>query len=81
MTTNIDIRNENLIGGKWQPSGSSGTSSVIDPSTATEIFRAPLSDAEDVDLAVTAAAKAFVSWSRTTPLERATAMFKLAEPT
>jgi len=79
MTTNIDIRNENLIGGKWQPSGSSGTSSVIDPSTATEIFRAPLSDAEDVDLAVTAAAKAFVSWSRTTPLERATAMFKLAD--
>ncbi|MEX0767917.1 MAG: aldehyde dehydrogenase family protein, partial [Microthrixaceae bacterium] len=79
MTANLDIRNQNLIGGKWLPSVSSGTSSVIDPSTAAEIFSAPLSDAQDVDRAVTTAAEAFVSWSRTTPLERATAMFQLAD--
>ncbi|MTA64476.1 MAG: aldehyde dehydrogenase family protein, partial [Actinobacteria bacterium] len=76
---NVEVRNENFIGGGWRPSGSAQMSSVVDPSTAREIFAAPLSDAQDVDLAVTAAAEAFVSWSRTTPLERATAMFKLAD--
>ncbi len=79
MMPNVEVRNENFIGGGWRPSGSAQMSSVVDPSTAREIFAAPLSDAQDVDLAVTAAAEAFVSWSRTTPLERATAMFKLAD--
>jgi 1-pyrroline dehydrogenase len=79
MMPNKEVRNENFIRGAWMPSGSGLMSSVIDPSTSTEIFTAPVSDAHDVDLAVTAAAEAFVSWSRTTPLERATAMFKLAD--
>ena len=79
MVSNLQVRNENLIGGSWRSSESGRTSAVLDPSTGTEIFSSAVSDAHDVDLAVTAAAEAFVSWSRTTPLERATALFKLAD--
>ena len=79
MVSNLQVRNENLIGGSWRTSESGRTSAVLDPSTGTEIFSSAVSDAHDVDLAVTAAAEAFVSWSRTTPLERATALFKLAD--
>ncbi|CAN5536587.1 hypothetical protein BH10ACT3_BH10ACT3_16510 [soil metagenome] len=52
---------------------------MVDPATGSDIFSAPASDAADVDLAVRAAADAFTTWGRTTPLERATALFKLAD--
>ena len=74
-----DVHNENFIGGQWVRATSGMTAEVIDPATGATIFSAPASDAHDVDLAVTAAAEAFTTWGRTTPLERATALFKLAD--
>ncbi len=74
-----DVRNENFIDGGWRPSASGATTDVVDPSTGETIFRAPESDANDVDAAVQAASRAFASWGRTTPLERATALLALAD--
>jgi betaine-aldehyde dehydrogenase/aminobutyraldehyde dehydrogenase len=74
-----DVRNENFIDGRWRAAASGATTDVVDPSTGSVIFTAPASDASDVDAAVRAAAGAFESWGRTTPLERATALFALAD--
>jgi len=74
-----DVRNENFIDGRWRAAASGATTDVVDPSTGSVIFTAPASDASDVDAAVRAAATAFESWGRTTPGERAAALFALAD--
>ncbi|TJZ73239.1 gamma-aminobutyraldehyde dehydrogenase [Rhodococcus oryzae] len=60
--------------------GTSGrTQRVIDPSTGEEIATVALASAEDVDLAVAAARRAFGAWSRTTPAERSALLLRTAE--
>src|SRR4051794_24011448 len=75
----LDVRNENFIGGRWRPAASGAIDEIVDPATGAVICTAPASGADDVDLAVTSAAEAFRTWGRTTPLERATALFRLAD--
>ncbi len=68
----------NVIGGELVPASNGGTYDVIDPSTGQVYASAPLSGAEDVDRAFTAASTAFETWRDTTPYERFQALNKLA---
>jgi 1-pyrroline dehydrogenase len=55
------------------------TTAVYAPATGEQIAEVPVASAADVDVAVEAAAKAFASWSLTTPGERQKALLKLAD--
>ncbi len=69
---------ENFIDG--EPVASEGEREpVLNPATAEELARAPRSTAVDVDRAVSAARRAFATWSATTPAQRAQALLALAE--
>jgi aldehyde dehydrogenase (NAD+) len=59
------------VGGTWVPSTSSATIPVINPPTEEVITAVPDGSTADVAKAVTAARKAFESWSATEPTERA----------
>jgi len=74
-----DVRSENFIDGVWVPAQSGTTEDVLDPATGNAAFRAPVSDASDIDAAAQAAHRAFGTWGRTTPAERATALLQLAD--
>ncbi|MFC7533717.1 gamma-aminobutyraldehyde dehydrogenase [Actinoplanes sp. GCM10030250] len=52
---------------------------LIDPSTGEVFASAPVSGAEDVDRAMTAAASAFEKWRDTTPSDRQRALLKFAD--
>jgi betaine-aldehyde dehydrogenase len=68
----------NLIAG--EPSGAEAeTMAVLNPATGEELWRAPVSDADEVDRAVRAARRAFDGWSQSTPAERSRALLSLAD--
>jgi aldehyde dehydrogenase (NAD+) len=53
----------NLIGGQWLPAASGKTILNLNPADHTDVVGAfPASHAEDVDLAVAAARRAFAKW-------------------
>ncbi len=70
---------QQLIGGEFVPSASGRTLDVVNPARDEVIARVPASEAEDVDRAVEAAAKAFESWQNTTPQDRSLMLLKLAD--
>jgi len=61
---------ENFVDGSWVRSRGSGRLDVPDPSTGQVLTRVPRSGPEDVDLAVRAARKAFLSWREVPVPER-----------
>ncbi|MBI4475981.1 MAG: CoA-acylating methylmalonate-semialdehyde dehydrogenase [Acidobacteria bacterium] len=65
----------NYIGGQWVPSRGIETVDVHNPARGVVIARTPMSTAQDVDLAVHSAQKAFPAWRDTPPVVRARAMF------
>jgi betaine-aldehyde dehydrogenase len=67
----------NLIDGE-SPASTGETIAVLNPATAEECWRAPVSSAAEVDSAVRAARGAFEGWSGTTPAERSLALLGLA---
>ena len=67
----------NFIGGKWAPSSSERRLDIVNPATAEVIGEVPLSTKEDVNAAVDAAAYAFDSWRKVSPVERARYLFRL----
>ncbi|GAA4117835.1 gamma-aminobutyraldehyde dehydrogenase [Nocardioides fonticola] len=69
----------NVVDGRLVPSASGATYDVIDPTTGAVYAQAPMSGQEDVDRAYAAADRAFETWGRTTPKERATALLRLAD--
>lgn len=69
----------NFINGESVESSEGRTSDLVDPSTGEVFGTAPVSGAEDVDRAYTAAAAAFETWRDTTPSERQRAMLKIAD--
>jgi betaine-aldehyde dehydrogenase len=75
MTTDM-LRN--FIDGESVEGSAGDTMAVLNPATAEELWRAPVSTAEDVDRAVKAARRAFDGWSNTTPAERSMALLALA---
>jgi betaine-aldehyde dehydrogenase len=68
----------NLIDGASVPATGAETMAVLDPSSGREQWRAPISSAEDVEHAVSAARRALQTWSQTTPAERSLALLALA---
>ena len=67
----------NYINGEWRPSASSDSLPVLNPATAEELDRVPLSIPAEVDAGVRAAASAFPAWRRTPATERVQFLFKL----
>ncbi|MDR3081594.1 MAG: aldehyde dehydrogenase family protein [Streptomyces sp.] len=70
---------QNYVDGRYTAPKNGVYTDIEDPSTATAHVRAPLSSAEDVDLACQAAARAFRDWRRTTPGERSLMLFRAAD--
>ncbi len=67
-----------LIGSNFV-AGTEAPETVIDPKTEQAIVSLPDASPAQVDAAVEAAAKAFLTWSRTTPAERSALLLKLAD--
>jgi malonate-semialdehyde dehydrogenase (acetylating)/methylmalonate-semialdehyde dehydrogenase len=67
---------KNFINGVWVESSSTKTEPVYNPATESILAYVPLSSKEDVNLAVEAAAEAFISWSKTPVPRRARILFK-----
>src|SRR5258708_25371221 len=72
-------RLHNFVDGAQVAAKDGRTTAVVDPSTGETYAEAPLSGAEDVDLAYQAAANAFETWRDTTPSERSRMLLKLAD--
>lgn len=69
-------RVKNFIGGKFTDINSSKILTITSPVDGTALAELPCSGAKDVDQAVTAAQKAFASWSKTPIKERVQVFFK-----
>jgi betaine-aldehyde dehydrogenase len=69
----------NFVNGKSLPAKSGATSEIINPATGAAYATAPISGAEDVDSALSAASNAFAEWRETTPAERQRALNKIAD--
>ncbi|QNE21199.1 aldehyde dehydrogenase family protein [Kribbella qitaiheensis] len=69
----------NLINGKSRDASSGATSELVDPATGKVFGTAPLSGAEDVDLAYRAAADAATDWAAATPSERQRGLLRFAD--
>src|SRR5690349_10196341 len=67
-----------LIGSKFVE-GTESPENVVNPKTEETIVKLPDASPAQVDAAVEAAAKAFRTWSRTTPAERSGLLLKLAD--
>jgi betaine-aldehyde dehydrogenase len=70
---------QQFIGGAWVDSASGATLDVENPASGRVIAKVPASEAEDVDRAAKAAAKAFESWQHTTPQDRSLLLLKLSD--
>jgi betaine-aldehyde dehydrogenase len=69
----------NWVDGEAVDALSGRRSVVTSPSDGREIATVPDSGAEDINLAIVAAKRAFRSWSQTTPKQRQAALLKFAE--
>ena len=72
------MQSEMLIGSGFA-AGAGEAEPVIDPKTGAKILDLAEASPDQVDKAVAAAAKAFESWSRTAPAQRAALMLRLAD--
>ncbi len=79
MSTTAVKQVQMFIDGESRPALDGQTAPVYAPATGEQIAEVPVASAADVDVAVEAAAKAFASWSLTTPGERQKALLKLAD--
>ena len=70
---------QNLIAGQPRDAVSGATSELVDPATGKVFGTAPLSGAEDVDLAYRAAAEAATGWGAATPSERQRGLLRFAD--
>jgi len=67
-----------LIGTDFE-AGTEEAETVLNPATGQTIVELPEASSDQIDRAVAAAEKAFASWRRTTPGQRANALLKLAD--
>lgn len=68
-----------LIGGQLVESRATAWRDVVNPATQTVLARVPMCGADEIDLAVKAAAEAFKTWRHTPIGQRARIMLKLQE--
>src|ERR1019366_4367121 len=69
----------NFVGGEYVVPQSGKYVELINPGTGEPFAEMPISDASDVDAAVSNAAAAFISWRRTTPSQRSNFLLKIAD--
>ncbi|HWV85741.1 MAG TPA: aldehyde dehydrogenase family protein, partial [Capillimicrobium sp.] len=67
-----------LIGAKFEK-GTEAEEPILDPKTGATILDLPEASPAQIDAAVLAAEKAFATWSRTTPAQRAGYLLKIAD--
>ncbi|SDT42888.1 1-pyrroline dehydrogenase [Friedmanniella luteola] len=70
---------QNYVDGKLVDSDATEFTELVDPTTGQVTGRSPKSTPEEVDAAVRAAERAFVTWRRTTPSQRQAALLALAD--
>ncbi|PRQ10726.1 gamma-aminobutyraldehyde dehydrogenase [Corynebacterium sp. 13CS0277] len=70
---------KNIIGGEFVAAHGTSTLDLVSPVDEQVVGISPISDATDVDAAVTAAAEAFRTWRRTTPAARQAALLAIAD--
>jgi acyl-CoA reductase-like NAD-dependent aldehyde dehydrogenase len=70
---------EMLIGGEWRAGAAKQELEVINPATEDAVATVPAGTADDVQLAVATAKRAFTDWSRTDVEQRATILAKAAD--
>jgi aldehyde dehydrogenase (NAD+) len=75
----LQVRDRIFIGGEWVASSGSGVLEVINSSTEAVMGTVPEGTPEDVDRAVTAARRAFESWSQTSVPERSDWLRRISE--
>lgn len=73
---NIDT--DLLIGDRFEP-GQDAAEPILDPRTGALILEVAEASTAQVDRAVAAARRAFATWSRTTPAERASVLLRIAD--
>ncbi len=79
MTPSLPIRAlQNLIAGRFQPALGGAVLEDLGPATGEGIASLPRSSAADIDAAVAAAKAALPAWSRTSYLERAALLDRVA---
>ena len=72
-------RYENFIGGQWTAPTSGEYMDNVSPINGQKFCEVPNSSAADVDLAVSAAQKAFTAWGKTSVTERSNILLKIAD--
>ncbi|MEX2319093.1 MAG: aldehyde dehydrogenase family protein, partial [Bauldia sp.] len=72
------MHTEMLIGSTFVK-GTEHEEKILNPRTGETVLSLPEASAEQVDAAVAAAERAFLTWSRTTPAERAGYLLRLAD--
>src|SRR3954451_11383897 len=70
---------EMLIGGEWRAGSARQEIEVVNPATEETVASVPAGAADDVDLAVATAGRAFADWSRTDVEQRAAILAKAAD--
>src|SRR3954463_6345198 len=70
---------EMLIGGEWRAASAREEIEVVNPATEETVASVPAASADDVELAVATAKRAFAEWSRTDVEHRAGILAKAAE--
>lgn len=70
---------DNFIGGQWIAPVKGQYFEVITPITGRPYTQAARSGAEDIELALDAGHKAFEAWGKTSPVDRATLLLKIAD--
>lgn len=78
MSGTVQKEYQHFINGSWQKSGSGKTLDVMNPAKGEVLTRVQAGDARDVDAAVAAARDAFVSWGKTSPMERQGVLLEIA---
>lgn len=77
LKLNPFLREANLIGGEWVSGNSGATIDVINPADGQKLGRVPKSGASETARAIEAAHEAFLSFRKTTALERLKLLRKL----
>jgi betaine-aldehyde dehydrogenase len=77
VSEKLELRN--FVGGEHVDATDGRRADLVDPATGEVFASAPVSSAEDVDRAYTAAARAFPGWRDATPSERSLALYRLAD--
>jgi acyl-CoA reductase-like NAD-dependent aldehyde dehydrogenase len=79
MKTGLDERYKLFIDGKWVEASGGKTFAATNPANGEHLADCAAASPEDVDRAVSAATKAFRSWKKTSPTERAGLLMKIAD--